>query len=643
MSTHSRKRKWNHRADYIVVGLGAAGSVITRRIADSGKSVIAFEAGPNLSNDPLVLTPSTVVDFLPAYKNMVYNQKYAETSFVMDIPNSTVGQVFEQHSGGRMWGGSTAHNAQQGVRGSDDVYDQWATEIGKPYGTGLWSYNGLLPYFKKLESFAVLPSNPYGNGSGITIDTIQRGTDGPIKYTQDYTIPTSNIIPLPPTLPPLVNTFFDIISPFTGATTSTTGSPGNYMVSGDDYNISQNKLGAFLQQRNVTSELNPAERKRSFSIAYLPPSVVSSSGRGVHNKLRIYSNSTVVKVIFKGTKAIGVLYIKDGVSKYARARKEVILCAGAIHTPAILQRSGVGDANVLSAAGKKKIVVDNPNVGRNLSCHYGTYARFPCPYGVPFIALGFTAAQIFCDGTKSPNYGSGFTSGDRRFQLFMNIASTENLQISNNQTPAPNPIDSSSPYAIANGDPNNGQSFFTFLETLCWNLRPNSKGTVLINTKDPFQLPTINYGFYSDSDELKNGNTNDITASAAMLDIVNTFCNAVNTTLPGSNVIMQNPPPLNIIGNGMPANDPVNIQQNTVAKDTIKSQLTIPDVNPWHPTGTCRMASSAESGVVNRKLKVFGCSHLRVADNSIVPIIPTGNTVTVAYVIGEVCASLILD
>jgi choline dehydrogenase len=643
---HSCKRdhiKWSNCADYIVVVLGTAGAALTRRLTDAGKKVLVLEAGPNLSDDANVLTPSNNPQFIQAFAELIFNQKYAKTSYVLDIPNSTVALNFQQSSHGQMWGGDSAHNAQQAVRGDATIYDEWAVEVGEPLGTGLWSYNGMLPYFKKLEKFNVLPTNPFGQSSNIVIDTNQRGTNGPVQFTQDYVMPNANPPFLPPQLPPVLDTFFNIAGPYTGSVVATTGAPGNFMVSGDDYNLPQNKLGAFIQQRTVTDELDPSLRTRCFSTsAYMTPDVVTPEGKGVDNRLTILSNAVVAKVIFKGDKCIGVLYIIDGVSHYARAKKEVILCAGAIETCAILQRSGVGDADVLRDA-HVDLVYANPNVGRNLVQHYGAFARISCPFGIPLAGIGFNTSQMFLDGTKSPNYGAGFTEGQRKFQIFVLNLSTVALADSLAQLEAPETIDSSHPYAITDGNFLNGQTGLNFLDFMCWNLLPKSKGSALINTGNPFQMPTLDYGFFSDSDELRNGSTSDLTASAAMVDIVNAIAEDFTALVPGSNVVMTNPSPKNIVGNGAPANDPANVQQNTVAKDTIKAQSVTPFSVPWHPTGTCRMSDSPATGVVDKKLRVFGCRRLRCADNSVIPIIPSGNTQNVAYAIGEICADLILQ
>lgn len=242
----------------------------------------------------------------------------------------------------------------------------------------------------------------------------------------------------------------------------------------------------------------------------------------------------------------------------------------------------------------------------------------------------------------SPNYGAGFVKGDRRFQICMlNLSVVQNANVVV-QNKAPQTISSADPYAITNGDPFNGQSFLNYVDLMCWNLLPKSKGSVLINTANPFHMPTLTYGFYTDSDTLKNGLDNDLTATAAMLDIVNSIAEDVNSLLPGSNVKMTTPNAENLIGDGANANDPANYQQNAVAKDLVKAQVLVPFAVPWHPTGTCRMSSSPSSGVVDKKLRVFGCRHLRIADNSIIPIIPSGNTQDVAYAIGEICADLLL-
>jgi len=346
--------------DYIIVGNGTAGAVLARKLTDSGKkSVLVLEAGINQNNDPVVL--NTGINLLFAdLTSLTYNPKYAETYSVA---------VFEPlealvYSEGRGWGGSSKHNYMQVVRGTPAIYNEWAAISGD----NRWSYNNLLPMMLALENYTPCMT---------TANPAQRGVGGPISVTQTAPVNTDPL----------------------GLQLAThTGTP--FPADINDYTEGLLGISAFQMFATATSPCTPGQRSFS-SNEFLPPSIVTPTEMGGAGKgkrlLRIASNAYVNKIIFNGNKAIGVKFIYNNQpNKMLKAYgKQIILCAGSVNTPAILQRSGIGDPAVLGPLGIK-VLVNNPNVGANLINQYGGNA----------IALATTNASPFLQA-----FMSGYTNG----------------------------------------------------------------------------------------------------------------------------------------------------------------------------------------------------------------------------------------
>lgn len=161
--------------DYIIVGLGAAGSILARKLSDDLKTkVLVLEAGINHQADPAILDP----DWIEHGNQLLYDPTCAVTYPIpinLNIPLSTA----LTYSEGRMWGGSSAHNFLIAVRGTPSIYNGRATVSGD----SRWTHNNLLPYMKAIETYTP---------TGTSIDTSQRGTDGPISVTQSSQTPTAN-------------------------------------------------------------------------------------------------------------------------------------------------------------------------------------------------------------------------------------------------------------------------------------------------------------------------------------------------------------------------------------------------------------------------------------------------------------------
>ena len=377
--------------------------------------MLVLEAGANLSNDPEVLDPN-IFDNID---DLSFNPKYALTYPVL-VAGSLQTTTYSE---GRMWGGSSAHNYLLAVRGTPLIYQQWATISGNQR----WTYANLLPTFKAIETY-----------TGTTEDPSQRGTNGPIFLTQTGPVGST---------------------PFADALATAMNAPLE-----EDYNVTpQGDICTSTWQEFVTPGLNS---QRSFSITgYLPNGtmpnpVVSVNGKGLDGrKLLIYSSAHVSNVIFKKNRkgvnrAVGVNFILSPNSQNekvlnAYARKKIILCAGGIHTSAILQRSGVGDQALLGSF-NIPVIVPNSNVGQNLSNQYGPSTAFDIPDGNPQFIQSFATGFPFY-----PN------DGVRRMQFIF------------------------FPGVIVGGN--------NFIAV------PKARGSVTIVSTDPSTYPKINLNMFGDS------------------------------------------------------------------------------------------------------------------------------------------------
>lgn len=317
--------------DYIIIGDGTAGAVLARELSNNrDNSVLVLEWGQNRTDDPAVLSP----DVFAFTDVLTYDPRYAVNQIVpLNFPS--LPEQYFIYSDGVMWGGSSAHNGLFAVRGTPTLYNSWAAMSGNP----AWSYNNLLPLILNMEHYTP---------DGTVADPMQRGLSGPLFITQT----------------PPVN-----MQPLAIAESMATGAP----LITDYNNPSLGDTGVSAHQQWITPD---PDSHRSFSSnAYMNVGdIVDAKGFGLDGRqLFVQSNALVSKVLFKSKTAIGVEYTANGsipsVMK-AFARKKVILCAGAIGTTCILERSGIGDKALLNSLGIP-VVVDNPNVGEHLINHYG--------------------------------------------------------------------------------------------------------------------------------------------------------------------------------------------------------------------------------------------------------------------------------
>jgi choline dehydrogenase len=552
-------------ADYIIIGNGTAGATLARYLSDPidgvfTNNVLVLEEGSNYSNDPEVLSTTGA-----SISTVSIDVKYAESfatkqGDVMNLDNFA-------YSYGRMWGGSSAHNQMEVVRGTTNLYDFWATESGNAQ----WSYNNLLPVMLFMENYTPV---------GSVADPAQRGSGGPLNMTQlDYS-----------SYP--VNAFVNAWATM-----------GNTLVV-PDYNINSTPTGISSSQKYWNTDTPPV---RSFSAnAFLPLTVVDQDGKGVDGRrLNIVSEAKVSRILFKGTVAVGVEYIlKNNPEKVLTvfARKKVILCAGGIESPAILQRSGVGPTALLESL-DIPVVVDSPNVGQNLVNHYG--ARLICNTGSTGLAPAIGGQGFFdlsIDPTNTLGYATPFANDAMR-RMQVTFSASPSLFRPYNAALLAQGID---PTTLIDQSNSFG----------CVIMNPNSRGTVEISDTNPLNVPQVNWNFYSD------GGPNDAGSDASAVVAIAKIIRATMVDNFGADMLYP-------------------IPANYVDDETLFNALVQSPIIFIHGAGTCRMATNITDGVVDGNLNVHGVENLMVADISVEPRIQNGNTAYAAYLLGLVGARIL--
>jgi choline dehydrogenase/4-pyridoxate dehydrogenase len=347
--------------DYIIVGAGSAGCTLAGRLTeDSNIRVLLLEAGP--WDDGFWL--KIPLGWGKVYKERLYDWHY-DTE-----PETYAGNRKMEVARGKVIGGSSSTNAMAYVRGNRGDFDRWSEN-----GAGGWSYQEVLPYFKKQESWEG-GETQYRGGAGPLTTRRSRYSD------------------------PLVDSYIEAAEQ--------AGHAFN-----PDYNAAEQD-GFSRMQATIRHG-----RRCSASVAYLRPALQRKN-------LTVEVNALTNRVTFEGTRATGVEYRQGGETRVARAAKEVLLCGGTINSPQLLLLSGIGAPEELSA---QQIAVKSalPGVGKNLQDHVAALVVYGRNGGGPVqknlrldrIALAFAQGAMFGTGftTDLPGGLIGFVKTPRANRL----------------------------------------------------------------------------------------------------------------------------------------------------------------------------------------------------------------------------------
>ncbi len=528
--------------DFVIVGGGSAGCALANRLsADRSTSVLVLEAGrPDYPWDVYIHMPAALTFPIG---NRFYDWKYESE------PEPFMHGRRIYHARGKVLGGSSSINGMIFQRGNPLDYERWAADPGME----TWDFAHCLPYFKRMETC-------------LAADTRDefRGHSGPLVLERG---PATN---------PLFGAFFEAVR------------QAGYELTEDVNGYRQEGFAPF--DRNVHDG-----RRLSASRAYLHPVMRRPN-------LEVQTRAFATRILFEGTRAVGVEYTRGRGSPLEVRTGEVILCGGAINSPQILQVSGVGNASELEVLGID-VVHDLRGVGENLQDHLEVYVQHACKQPVsvaPYMKyryrpwIGFQ--WLFF--RKGPGATNHFEAGG--------------FVRSNDDVAYPNLMFHFLPIAVRydGSAPASDHGYQVHVGPMY----SDARGSVKIRSADPSVHPALRFNYLSTDQDRHEW--------VEAIQVARTILN-------------------------QPAFDPFNggeLSPGAMVEsdEQIRDWVARDGETALHPSCTCKMGIDEMAVVDPTSMRVHGLDGIRVVDASVMPYVTNGNIYAPVMMVAEKAADLIL-
>ncbi len=514
--------------DYVIVGAGSAGCVLAARLTeDPGVRVLLIEAGPPDTSELIQI---------PAAFSALFRTEHDWDHMTAWEPGLDNRRVYLPR--GRMLGGSSSLNAMVYMRGHRADYDEWAAQ-----GCDGWSYDDLLPYFRRAEDNERGADEFHGVGGPL-----------PVSDGRARTITCAAFVEAAQVL----------------------GAPPNADFNGRE----QDGVG----WNQVTQRDG---RRASAAAAYLHPAAERPN-------LEVATRCHVLKVLFEGTRAVGVQAGRSGEVLDVRAEREVVIACGTYQSPQVLVLSGIGRPEELTMFGIP-VVAEAREVGMNLSDH-------------PTCGVVYSSDEecSLKDALNTENLGRWL---EGQGPLTSNLAEAGGFVRTYEGLDAPDiQLHMVAAMYVEEGllpPPAHGFSLGACV------LKPRSRGVVGVPSPDPTVKPFILHNYLDDPEDLR-----------CLVEGVRLTMRIADTE------------PLKRF-----AQEPFLVPESDSDAD-IEAHIRATTQTIYHPVGTCRMGSD-DGAVVDTELRVRGVEGLRVVDASVMPSVPRGNTNAPTIAIAERAADLI--